>query len=207
MGQVLVIVDGMTGSGKTTLVNILEEKFSLTLMPEEFRDPYNLLERFSRDRNWSYPMQLNFLITRFVQYLVASEKDDYILDRSFYSDYVYADLYHKLEYLSDKQFQAYFELFNSLASFIKPPCYFILLNCSFPEIMKRIEQRGREDELRLGKSYWKLLFDAYQGYVRMITNLFPKKILNLDSERYNFAHNPADMETVVELIKNHLDKD
>ena len=150
-------------------------------------------------------MQLNFLITRFVQYLVASESDDYLLDRSFYSDFVYADLYHRVGYLDDKQFDGYLSLFNNLSEFIRPPRCFVLLNCSFTEIMRRIKQRGREDELRIEESYWKSLYDAYQNYVEKMSRQFKDSIVYLDSEKYNFAENPEHVEIIVGEVRKILD--
>ncbi|MBQ9403747.1 MAG: deoxynucleoside kinase, partial [Synergistaceae bacterium] len=64
MGQIQIIVEGMTASGKSTIVNLLSERLGFKIMPEEFRDPNDLLGRFHHDRRWAFPMQLNFLVTR-----------------------------------------------------------------------------------------------------------------------------------------------
>ena len=53
----------------STIVNLLSERLGFKVMPEEFRDQHDLLSRFHHDRKWAFPMQLNFLVTRFAQYL------------------------------------------------------------------------------------------------------------------------------------------
>ena len=92
-----IIIEGMTASGKSTLTKLLSERLNFDLMPEEFRDTYDLLGRFHHDRKWAFPMQLNFLVTRFAQYLCAIEDGDYIMDRSLFGDKVYAKLYYELD--------------------------------------------------------------------------------------------------------------
>ena len=104
MGRVRIVVEGMTASGKSTVVDLLAERLGLKVMPEEFRDQYDLLRRFHHERRWAFPMQLNFLVTRFAQYLCATEEESYVLDRSIFGDKIYATLYHRLGYFSDSQY-------------------------------------------------------------------------------------------------------
>jgi deoxyadenosine/deoxycytidine kinase len=138
MGRVQVIVEGMTASGKSTVVNLLSERLGLQVMPEEFRDQYDLLRRFHHERRWAFPMQLNFLVTRFAQYLCASESENYILDRSVFGDKIYATLYYRLGYFRDSQFGTYLMLYDSLLKHLAMPRLMIVLSCPFEEIMRRI---------------------------------------------------------------------
>ncbi|UMZ72632.1 deoxynucleoside kinase [Natranaerofaba carboxydovora] len=205
MGQVPVVVDGMTGTGKSTLVNHLAEKLNLEVMPEEFRDPYDLLNKYSQDSKWCYPMQLNFLMTRFIQYTVASDNEKYILDRSIFSDPVYAKLFYEFGHLSEKEYNNYLTFFNTLMETIKKPKCMIILTCSFDEVMNRIEERGREDELRLGKDYWWALYQAYQEHVKSIMeNEKESKIIEIDTESLNLDNIDEELEGVVKNAKEAI---
>ncbi len=208
MGQVPIVVDGMTGSGKTTFVNKLADKLELEVMPEEFRDPYNLLYKFSYDVKWCYPMQLNFLMTRYIQYTVASDSENYILDRSIYSDPVYTKMYYELNYLSEEQYRNYLTFYNALLEDIIEPKCIILLNCSFEEIMNRIKDRGRQDELNLGiDEYWWPLYEAYQGHIASLLedqHKFSSKIIRIDTEDFDFIKDHEKFEDVVHLAANSI---
>ena len=84
--MIKVIVDGMTASGKSTMVEALSNELDLKLFPEQFRAPLDLLTLFHHDqKNWAYPMQLNFLFSRITQYLVALKGQDCMMDRSHLS--------------------------------------------------------------------------------------------------------------------------
>lgn len=203
MGQVQVVVDGMTGSGKTTITNILPEKLNLRVMPEEFRDAYDLLNKFSQDKKWCFPMQLNFLVTRYLQYKVASEANDYILDRSIFSDPVYAQLYYKRGYLNEEEYNQYLSLYNTLTSNLTEPKCLLLLNCSFTEIMDRIYKRDREDELRLGEDYWRALYDAYQDHLNHLQKTFDNCIY-LNTEEFDIF-NEEHIEKIIEQVANSLE--
>lgn len=193
MGQIQIIVEGMTASGKSTVVNLLSERLGFQVMPEEFRDPLDLLSRFHHDRKWAFPMQLNFLVTRFAQYLCASEEDNYILDRSIFGDKVYAMLYYRSGYFRDSQLGCYLTLYESLLHYVKKPKLFIIVRCSFDEIIRRINDRGRQDEIDAGVDYWKSLYDAYMPFLDLVKSELQGDIdfLELDLSDPKFIDTPS----------------
>lgn len=193
MGQIQIIVEGMTASGKSTIVNLLSQRLGFKVMPEEFRDPHDLLSRFHHDRRWAFPMQLNFLVTRFAQYLCASEENDYILDRSIFGDKVYAMLYYKNGYFKDSQLGCYLTLYDSLLRYVKNPKLLILVRCPFDEIMRRIHSRGRQDEIDAGVEYWKSLYDAYMPFLEFVRSEIHGELnyLELDLSNPEFINTPS----------------
>ena len=202
MGQIQIIVEGMTASGKSTVVNLLAERLGFDVMPEEFRDQHDLLSRFHHDRRWAFPMQLNFLVTRFAQYLCASENDNYIMDRSVFGDKVYATLYYRQGYFKDSQYGCYLTLYDSLLKYVKAPRLLILIRCPFEEIMRRIHARGREDELMAGEEYWRALYDAYIPFVEFVkSEIDIPNLLVLDLEDPQFIRTPSRVDGFLSDVK------
>ena len=205
MGQVRLIVEGMTASGKTTTVDLISRRLGLSVMPEEFRDPYDLLRRFHHDRTWALPMQLQFLVTRFAQYLCASEEDRYVLDRSVFGDRIYAGLYHRLGYFSGQQFQTYLDLYHSLLGNLKDPKLILVLRCPLETVLERIRRRGREDELAAGEDYWRALHRAYEGFLEHLQDEKPAiPTLVLDTGSVNLVEDPEAIETFLGDLKERL---
>lgn len=64
-------------------------------------------------------MQVSFLSNRFLQYQEASIIPNSIMDRSIYSDSIFADMYLQEGNMSPEKHSVYKALFNSLAS--SPP--------------------------------------------------------------------------------------
>ena len=201
MGQIQIIVEGMTASGKSTIVDLLSKRMGFSIMPEEFRDPLDLLSKFHHEhQKWAFPMQLNFLVTRFAQYLCASEEDNYILDRSIFGDKVYAMMYYRDGYFKDSQLGCYLTLYDSLLRYVKPPKLFVLVRCSFDEIMRRIHSRGRQDEIDAGVEYWKGLYDAYMPFLD-----FVKSELHNDITFYELELSNPDFINTPSLVDSFLD--
>ena len=202
MGQIQIIVEGMTASGKSTIVELISKRLGFKVMPEEFRDPLDLLSRFHNDRRWAFPMQLNFLVTRFAQYLCASEENDYILDRSVFGDKVYAMLYYKNGYFKDSQLGCYLTLYDSLLRYIKNPKLLIVVKCPFEEIMRRIYDRGRTDEIAAGEEYWRSLYEAYVPFLDFVkSEIGPVNYLELDLSDPKFIETPSMTEKFLEDVK------
>ena len=193
----------MTASGKSTVVNLLSERLGFEIMPEEFRDPLDLLSRFHHDRKWAFPMQLNFLVTRFAQYLCASEKDNYILDRSVFGDKVYAMLYYRNGYFRDSQLGCYLTLYDSLLRYVQKPRLFVLVRCEFNEIIRRIHERGRQDEIDAGIEYWRSLYDAYMPFLDFLKNELGSEITfyELELSDPKFIETPSMTDAFIEDIR------
>ena len=203
MGQIQIIVEGMTASGKSTIVNLLSERLGFKIMPEEFRDPLDLLSRFHHANRWAFPMQLNFLVTRFAQYLCASEENDYIMDRSIFGDKVYALMYYRDGYFKDSQLGCYLTLYDSLLRYVKKPRLLVLVKCPFDEIMRRIHARGREDEIAAGEKYWKALYDAYMPFLDFVKAEIASDLncIELDLSDPQFIHTPSMIDDFLGRVK------
>ena len=203
MGQIQIIVEGMTASGKSTIVNLLSERLGFKVMPEEFRDPLDLLNRFHHDHKWAFPMQLNFLVTRFAQYLCASEEENYILDRSVFGDKVYALMYYRDKYFKDSQLGCYLTLYDSLLRYVKKPRLLILVRCDFDEIMRRIHSRGRQDEIDAGVEYWRALYDAYTPFLDFMKTELQGEFnyIELDLSNPEFIRTPSMVDAFINEVK------
>jgi len=120
--RVQMVVDGMTGVGKTTLVDILARELDLTPFKEIFEDENNLLHKFFYDRErWCFPMQVNFLNHRFKQYKDATLLNSAVMDRSIYSDPVFAGMYREIGYLSPEEYNVYQSLLGNMLEHLTLP--------------------------------------------------------------------------------------
>ncbi len=206
MGRVRIVVEGMTASGKSTVVDLLAERLGLKVMPEEFRDQYDLLRRFHHERRWAFPMQLNFLVTRFAQYLCATEEESYVLDRSIFGDKIYATLYHRLGYFSDSQYGMYLTLYDNMIRHLVMPDLLVVLHCPFDEIMRRILLRGREDEIRAGEPYWRELYCAYSHFLEVVrSEVATPRVIELDLSDPGFIRSPDRIDAFLTDVRRMLD--
>ena len=206
MGRVRIVVEGMTASGKSTVVDLLAERLGLKVMPEEFRDQYDLLRRFHHERRWAFPMQLNFLVTRFAQYLCATEEEAYVLDRSIFGDKIYATPYHRLGYFSDSQYGMYLTLYDNMIRHLVMPDLLVVLHCPFDEIMRRILLRGREDEIRAGEPYWRELYNAYSHFLEVVrSEVATPRVIELDLSDPAFIRSPDRIDAFLTDVRRMLD--
>ena len=199
---VSVVIDGTTGVGKTSLIDILTERFDLSAYKEIFRDEHNLLGKFFEVGNrWCFPMQISFLNNRYAQYLAASELKNTVMDRSIFSDPIFADFYRKTGDMLPEEHYVYQTLFHSLIATLNPPQLVIYLEVSADEAICRIRQRGRAEELKMPDSYWYMLHEVYSHYY---DNYKSSALLKINVEKLDFIKREADRELLMDIIQKHL---
>lgn len=197
--QVEIVVDGVTGVGKSSLVKIICEEYGLVPFSEMFEDENRLLHKFFNDREkWAFPMQTNFLTNRFKQYCHAMKTGRAVMDRSIYSDRIFARMYLEYEYLKPEEYAVYNNLLEAMLEHVVPPRLLIYLKVGTDEAIRRIHRRGRPDEVEVERGYWDNLNRFYESNYRDYD--LGTQVLTIPVDALDYVHRPEDRKYILELI-------
>lgn len=198
----MIVVDGVVGSGKTTLMNILTEELGVSGFEEPVTDN-PILGKFYHDRKrYAFPLQIFFLNRRFRMLKEAQEnKSSSVMDRSIYGDVIFAKLLHDGGDMETDEFMLYQDLLTNMLDHIQAPKLMIYLRTDVDTAIRRIESRGRDYEQIVERDYWERLNKEYEDYFSAY-NL--SKLLIIETKDYNIIDSMEDRRKVVELVRKAL---
>lgn len=198
-----IAIAGNIGAGKTTLTRMLAKHYGWTPHFEPVMiNPY--LEDYYRDiKRWSFALETYFLKERFKDMLAISRSEQTIIqDRSIFEGvYVFVENNYRQGNLSKTDFDTYMELFELMTSVTQTPDLMIYLRKSVPELVRQIQQRGREYEQTMQLDYLKGLNERYEDF---IFHRYQGKVLVVESDGMDFEHNPLDFGKIVDRIDAEL---
>jgi deoxyadenosine/deoxycytidine kinase len=195
-----VVVDGVTGVGKSSLVKIISEEFGLKPFSEMFEDENRLLNKFFHDRaKWAFPMQTNFLTNRFKQYCQAMRVGQAVMDRSIYSDRIFARMYLEYGYLKPEEYAVYNNLLETMLEHVVPPKLLVYLKVDTDEAIHRIHKRGRPDEVEVERDYWDHLNQFYESNYREYS--LGGELLVIKVDKLDYVHRPEDRAFMITEIR------
>jgi deoxyguanosine kinase len=192
--QRYVVVEGVIGVGKTTLVGQLARRLGGRTVLEEFEEnPF--LPGFYRDRRaHALSTQLFFLMSRFRQQEQLAQGD--LFQQTTISDYLFdKDRIFALLTLDATELSIYERLFDVLRPQVPTPDLVVFLKADHETVMERIRRRGRSYELDMDPEYIRGLADAY---VRFFQSFRLCPVLTIDSTRLDFRSEGAALDGVVE---------
>jgi deoxyadenosine/deoxycytidine kinase len=196
----MIVIDGVVGVGKSTLMEILEKSGYKAFKEPVTNNP--ILDKFYYDRErYSFPLQVYFLNERFKQIKKASQYPNSVLDRSIYGDVIFAKMLRDNGEMSEVEFQIYLDLFGNMMEHLKAPKLLVYLEISTEEAIKRIKKRGREYEQVVEKEYWERLNQNYREYFEQYSF---SPVLKINVDQIDFENNPKDREYVLNLIEKSL---
>ena len=200
--QVQIVVDGVTGVGKSSLVKIICEEMGLKPFSEMFEDENRLLHKFFHDREkWAFSMQTNFLTNRFKQYQQAMKVGKAVMDRSIYSDRIFALMYLKQGYLIPEEYAVYNNLLHTLLEHVTPPKLLVYLQVSTDEAIRRIHRRGRPDEIEVEREYWDMLNKFYE---KNYQEFDLGQILVIRVDHLDYVHKIEDRKFIMDEIRKAI---
>ena len=198
-----IAVSGNIGSGKTTLAEKLARHYHWTPEFESVEDnPY--LEDFYEDMHrWSFHLQIYFLNSRIQQILKIQESEKPVVqDRTIYEDcFVFAKNLHQSGAISERDFNNYLGIFNSMMRFIQPPDLLIYLRANTPKLVSQIEKRGRSYESSIRLEYLKSLNQHYETW---ISEYHLGKLLIIDVNDMDFVKNTNDLAEIFSKVDREI---
>jgi len=198
----MIVVDGVVGSGKTTLMNILKEELGVSGFEEPVTDN-PILGKFYHDRKrYAFPLQIFFLNRRFRMLKEAqAKKVSSVMDRSIYGDVIFAKLLHDGGDMEKDEFDLYQDLLTNMLDHIEAPRLMIYLRADVDTAIDRIEKRGRDYEQIVERDYWERLNREYEAYFSAY-NL--SRLLIIEAKDYDIRDSEEDRKNVVQLVREAL---
>ncbi len=195
-----IAIAGNIGSGKTSLTEILTERFRAKAYYEDINNPY--ISDFYDDMNrWSFNFQIYFLGSRIKQTLEIQQREGYVIqDRTIYEDaHIFADNLHQMGLMSSRDFGTYIKIYDLATHLVPTPDLLIYLRASVPTLVSQILKRGRSYEMSIDIDYLERLNTKYNNW---IANIYKGEVLTLDIDDKDFVMNPGIVDGIVAYIKD-----
>lgn len=178
MGQHRYIaIAGNIGCGKSTLVDFVCRTYKLEPFFEpNANNPY-LVDFYKDMKRWAFHSQVYFLTHKFrihQELDLNRAKRTVVQDRTIFEDAeIFATYMHRRRYISDRDWQVYHDLYQTILRALRPPDLMVYLRASVRTMKKRIKLRGRPEEQKIPTVYLRSLNDLYEewfaGYKRSPT--------------------------------------
>jgi len=198
-----IAVAGNIGAGKTTLTELLSKHYKWIPQFEDVdHNPY--LNDFYDDMpRWSFNLQVFFLNGRLNQLLeIYSGTETVIQDRTIYEDaHIFAPNLHDMGLMSKRDYNNYFQFFQTLKRMVQPPDLLIYLQASVPTLVGQIQKRGREYEENIRLDYLKRLNDLYNKWIESYKE---GSLLVVDVDRNKFPENEEHLGEIITRIDAQL---
>jgi deoxyadenosine/deoxycytidine kinase len=198
-----IAIAGNIGAGKTTLTELLSKHYRWIPHFEDVdHNPY-LMDFYEDMPRWSFNLQIYFLNSRLRQLVEIQQGTETIIqDRTIYEDAnIFAPNLHEMGLMSKRDFENYYEFFQTLKSLVRPPDLLIYLQASVPTLVGQIQKRGREYEENIRLDYLKRLNDFYQKWIGEYKE---GRLLIIDVDKLKFGEREEDLGEVIRRVDAEL---
>ncbi len=192
-------VDGPIGVGKTTLVELLTDRFDGVQILEDIENPF--LSDFYADRpGAAFQTELYFLLSRYKQQQEISQQslfeDLVVADYTFPKNRVFAYLN-----LSDDELMLFDKLYGLLEPQVPTPDLVVYLVADLATCKERIRRRGWDFEKKISEDYLAELIDAYNHYYHYYNK---SPLLVVDTRHLDFTSREEDLDDLVQRLTHPI---
>ncbi len=202
-----IAIAGNIGSGKTTLTEMLTERYGAKAYLENIDNPY--LGDFYEDMHrWSFNLQIRFLASRIDQTMaMLADKSQHMIiqDRTIYEDaHIFAGNLLEMGLMSERDSETYMQIFKLVTNLVQKPDLLIYLKASVPTLVRQIHKRGRDYEMNIDEAYLERLNRKYNHWIE---DLYEGPILVVDKDNEDFVADASIFERIcAEIDKRDVQK-
>jgi len=103
--------------------------------------------------------------------------------------------------MSKRDFDNYFNFFQTLKTLVQPPDLLIYLNASVPTLVGQIQKRGREYEENIRLDYLKRLNEYYNKWIESYKE---GSLLIINVDKNKFAEKEEDLGDIISKVDAQL---
>ena len=194
-----IAIAGNIGAGKTSLTELLAQHYKWEAHFEEVIDNPYLDDFYNHMERWSFNLQIFFLKSRFAQLIaIHEEKKNVIQDRTIYEDaHIFAPNLHAMGLMTKRDFDNYISLFEMMENLIQGPDVMVYLRSTVPNLVNKIQKRGRSFENSISIDYLSRLNERYEAW---ISKYDKSKLLIIDVDSLDFVNNKEDLGVIIERL-------
>ena len=201
--KIIIGIAGNIGVGKTTMTEILSEKFNINPVYESVIDNPYLKDFYEDMSRWSFNLQVYFLYHRFKSQIdLFDSKIHFIQDRTIYEDKeIFAQNLFELGVMDERDWITYQELYKNMIKFIRQPDLIIYLRASTDVLMSRIKGRKRNFESDISSEY---VYRLNLYYDKWISSLDNNKILTINTDQFNIFKDLDSFNNILDKVKKKV---
>ena len=192
-----LVIEGNIGAGKTTLAQMIAEKYQAKLVLEKFADNPFLPKFYENQHQYSFPLEMAFLAERYNQ--LNRELSHFELFSSFtVSDYYFMkSLIFAQNTLQTDEYNLYRQFFTIIYDRMPKPDLYVYLHKEPDLLLQNIAKRGRSYETYITKEYLEKITQGYFNFFRQQREI---RILVIDTNGIDFVKKTEDFEKITETI-------
>lgn len=192
-----IVVEGPIGVGKSSLTNILAQRFGGRKVMEVVEENPFLSSFYSDRAKYAFQTQMFFLLSRFKQQQELFQQD--LFNSVTISDYLFAkDRIFACLTLDPHELALYDRVFEALGPRVTKPDLVIYLQARIEVLLARIKKRGREFERKFDPVYLEELCRAYNEF---FFHYGETPLLVINTSEIDFVNNEADLENLLNVIR------
>jgi deoxyguanosine kinase len=192
-----LVVEGPIGVGKSSLTNILAERFHARRVMEVVEENPFLSSFYGDKAKFAFQTQMFFLLSRFKQQQELFQQDLFtavtVSDYLFAKDRIFAHLT-----LDPNELALYERVFEALGPRVTKPDLVIYLQARNDVLMSRIRKRGREFERKFDPTYLENLCSRYNDF---FFHYVDTPLLVVNTSDIDFVNNAEDLENLINVVR------
>jgi deoxyadenosine/deoxycytidine kinase len=193
-----VVIEGIIGAGKTSLSQLLAQRWNAQLVLEEFAENPFLPKFYEDSKRYAFPLELSFLSERFAQQKQVFQTGN-LFQPKVVADYFLpkCQIFAKNN-LEEEEYKLFMRLFDIMQQNVPKPDLLVYLHLSPEQALRNIQKRGRSYEQKITSEYLDQIQRNYLSFIQQHADIH---VLMIQTDSLDFVNNSSDLEWLISQIE------